>query len=443
MPTATLSAQPLFNVVLLAVSLLSVPATAEVFINEVFFDPGGAGFDQRDEFIELRGPAGFALDDYYLIAIEGEDNSAGTGAAGQIDNIFNFEGVSLGSNGFLAIRQAGNLEGGATDSGPSRYTVVPGATDLLNTGSGPGYGSGATSTIGAEDEGNEGAIENGGTTLMLIRNVSGEAPTVGFDLDDGNDGLDHPDGQEGWEIVDAVSFFEPLETVFGRAYAPVVFGREEPGQLVFFEGGIRTIDPAIEPGAEYFGVGYEIEYIGRWGNSTGQTPDDWHASNLTDNSGSGALSPAQLPPGSPVDFRQSFTGDHGDLASGSTDTPSSQPSPGQGRIESNQGVPYGTRLLTNIGGPNYITGDYNGDGVVNAADYTTWRDTEGTVGTEFAHPAADHNHDFDVDAQDYAIWTTNFGAPNATVLPASSTVPEPASVVLVALAITARLSRRP
>lgn len=425
------------------VGCLGVSASAEVFINEVFFDPGGAGFDQRDEFIELRGSANLPLDGYYLLGIESEDNLAGTGAAGTIDNLFDFSGVSLGSNGFLALRQSGNQAGGATDSGPSRYTVAPGATDLINTGTGPGYGSGATSSIGAEDQGNEGTIENGGTTLMLVRNVSGAAPTLGLDLDEGNDGLDNPNGQEGWEIIDAVAFFEPLETIFGRAYAPIVYGKETIGQQFFFEGGIRSVDPGLEPGAEYVGVGFELEYLGRWGNSTGQTNADWHASNFTDDAGSGSQPLGSLPAGSPIDFRQSYTGDHGDLASGDPNTPSSQPTSSQGRLESNKNVPYGTKLLTNIGGPNYLTGDYNGDGVVNAADYTTWRDAEGTVGTESAHPAADHNHDFAVDESDYTLWTAAYGGPNATAsVSLAETVPEPATVLPVALATLLSLSGR-
>ena len=421
-----------------------LPALAHgsTFINELFFDPGGDGFDQRDEFIELRGAPGASLDNHYLIFLEGEDNIDGTGAAGTIDNIFDLSGVSLGSNGFLAIRQAGNKTGDVTDSGPSRYTVVPGATDLVNTGTGAGYGSGATSTIGASDIGNEGAIENGGTTAMLIRNDSGAAPMLGEDLDQGNDGLDHPDGREGWTIVDSVAWFEPLETVFGRAYSPIVFGTESLGQLIFFEGGIREIDPGLEPGAEYVGVGYEVEYVGRWGNSTGETSADWHASNLTDNPGSGALSATQLPAGAPIDYRQSFTGSHGDLASGSTNVPPSQPNANQGILESNQAVPYGTRLLTNVGGPNYITGDYNADGVVDAADYTVWRNTRGEVGAEFAHPAADANHDFQVNETDFDAWAENYGAPHSTPAAGSAAVPEAATGCLAAIAMLFSASRR-
>ncbi|TWT95256.1 hypothetical protein Pla108_34000 [Botrimarina colliarenosi] len=404
----------------------ATPVVAELYINEIFYGIGNNGFEARDEFIELRGAPGMPLDNYFLLFIESEDNATHTGGAGKIDNIFDLTGVTMGSNGFLAIRQGGDGIG----SGPSQYSVVPGATDLINTGTGPGYGSGATSTIGAEDDFNEGVIENGGFTAMLIRNLGDPVtnrPTIAFDLDVGNDGLDVPTGREGWEILDAIGIHsEPREAVFGRTYAPITFGFEAIGDRVVIPGaGLATANPGLEPGGEYVGLKYEIEYIARWGNSTGQTAADWHISNLTDNPGSGSE-------GAPLDWRQSFTGEHGDLASNDDSVPPSQPTTAQGKLESNQSVPYGTKLLTNIGGPNYLTGDYNHDGYVDAADYTVWRDTSGETGTESAHPDADHNHDFMVNGDDYTIWSGAYGAPNGSAPAPTAAVPEPAALALLA-----------
>lgn len=65
-----------------------------------------------------------------------------------------------------------------------------------------------------------------------------------------------------------------------------------------------------------------------------------------------------------------------------------------------------------------LPGDYNGDNVVSAADYTVWRDQLRTLG---AAVRADGNEDGVVDHRDYAVWLTNFGA---TVVPVIS-VPEP------------------
>jgi hypothetical protein len=62
-------------------------------------------------------------------------------------------------------------------------------------------------------------------------------------------------------------------------------------------------------------------------------------------------------------------------------------------------------------------GDYNQDGLVDAADYGVWRDNLGQTGPELR---ADGNRDNVVDAIDYDIWRNNFGfndaRPNAGVI---------------------------
>lgn len=68
-------------------------------------DPGGSGEDEVDEYIELRGTPSMSLDDHYLIFIENEDTPQKDGEAGEIDNIFDLNGVALGTNGFLTLRQ--------------------------------------------------------------------------------------------------------------------------------------------------------------------------------------------------------------------------------------------------------------------------------------------------------------------------------------------------
>ena len=76
-------------------------------------------------------------------------------------------------------------------------------------------------------------------------------------------------------------------------------------------------------------------------------------------------------------------------------------------------------LLQATGG---IAGDYNGDGVVDAADYTVWRDGLGTTFTP----------------GDYDVWVANFGA---TTPEPSTSVPEPTAGLLVMLAVTAGRQR--
>ena len=311
--------------------------TAATYINEIYFDPPGSGGDLIQEYIELRGTPAESLDNVYLIFIEAEDVSTHDGQAGEIERIFNLSGQSLGSNGFLTLRQK-----------TSAYNVHPGTTDLINTGSGTGWGSGATSSLVTQSQlGSEDKIENSGFTAMLIVNNGGapSVPTIGQDLDVGNNGLDVPTGNVNWTILDSIGVFsEAGEAEFGRLYAAVNFGPDdvtEPGQVT----GSYTV------------LGYEIEYLARYGNSTGNTAADWHISNLTDDPVAG------FTPADANDFRQS----------GPSHVPNSVPS------ESNHAVPVGTNLTYSLGFPNYpvaappivdLNGTLNGSGYA-----TTWNDT--------------------------------------------------------------------
>lgn len=429
MPTLTLLPQRFVLALLGAVAVLGLPAgaSAELYINELFFNPGGNGSDGRDEYIELRGPANLTLENHYLIILEAENN----GLTGQIENIFDLgvaadgSPAAFGSNGFLVLRQKFSRYGNPD-------AINPNATDLVNNGPNlpgpafPGFGDGENSTIGASDLNSldlsnpgEGQLEGSGFTAMLIRNDEGEAPELGDSLDADNDGLDVPTGKVGWTILDSVGFLTELE-LDGRLYGRVNFVTVDefvPPEYV----------PNIEEGATFGLVNYEIEYLGRWGNSTGSNPEDWHVSNLTDNPGSGSGGVTN----DSVDWRQSVSGNHSQ-DDGNPNTPAASSNP----LESNQNVPYGTKLTNTLGSPNFITGDYNGNGVVDASDYAVWRETIGAgVGSESNHPAADHNHDFNVDSADFDLWIGNYGAPNGGVAAGGNgsiaTTPEPQSFVLL------------
>ena len=58
--------------------------------------------------------------------------------------------------------------------------------------------------------------------------------------------------------------------------------------------------------------------------------------------------------------------------------------------------------------PPELVGDYNGDDVVNAADYTIWRNALGTNVPKYS--GADGNGNGAIDAADYDEWKANFGS---------------------------------
>ncbi len=85
--------------------------------------------------------------------------------------------------------------------------------------------------------------------------------------------------------------------------------------------------------------------------------------------------------------------------------------------------------LAVVQGP-VLAGDYNFDGVVNAADYTVWRNSLGQTG---AGLAADGDGNQVIDADDYVIWKTNFGSQAPAGIALTQHVPEPSSLALLGL----------
>ena len=90
--------------------------------------------------------------------------------------------------------------------------------------------------------------------------------------------------------------------------------------------------------------------------------------------------------------------------------------------------PVGTVTLSTTSTPVVVHGDYNGNGTVDAADYTVWRDH---LGQTFTLPGRDPTNSNAINQQDYTYWTSRFGATSggAGALGAGA-VPEPATWLL-------------
>jgi serralysin len=92
----------------------------------------------------------------------------------------------------------------------------------------------------------------------------------------------------------------------------------------------------------------------------------------------------------------------------------------------------GSSGIVNLAPP-MPTGDYNHDGVVDAADYTVWRDSLGST----THLAADGNGNGIIDADDYTVWTSHFAQTAGSGSFTKGSVPEPATLVLLLVGMLA------
>ncbi len=86
-------------------------------------------------------------------------------------------------------------------------------------------------------------------------------------------------------------------------------------------------------------------------------------------------------------------------------------------------------------------GDYNHDGYIDQADFTTWADSYGDSGMNLP---ADGNGDRVIDQADYTIWADNYGSTLTT--PPTTPIPEPTTLAflltLTTLTLLNRSSRR-
>lgn len=105
---------------------------------------------------------------------------------------------------------------------------------------------------------------------------------------------------------------------------------------------------------------------------------------------------------------------------------------------------YGTTSEGGLGGgvvysidPQAVRGDYNGDGVVDAADYTVWRDTLGST----SQLAADGDFSGTVNQADFDVWANRYGD-TASAFGVAAPEPTGTALCFAAVAALATIPRR-
>ena len=85
-----------------------------------------------------------------------------------------------------------------------------------------------------------------------------------------------------------------------------------------------------------------------------------------------------------------------------------------------------------------MPGDFNKNNVVDAADYTVWRNSQGQNGIDLP---ADGSGNGTVGQEDFEIWKNNFQGDAAGLGASSQNVPEPTTLPLTIGAMLALLQR--
>jgi hypothetical protein len=118
-------------------------------------------------------------------------------------------------------------------------------------------------------------------------------------------------------------------------------------------------------------------------------------------------------------------------------------------IDFNEGGTGELAVTGNVGGNTFtfntyqpavvVPGDYNNNGIVDAADYTVWRDH---LGQSFALPNRSAANTGPIAAADFNFWKTQFGQHAGSGSGALTAVPEPATLWMLLVAAAGVSTRR-
>lgn len=237
----------------LVVAAASSLSASSFYINEILFNPGGG--DAPNEYFEIRGAPGASLSGYYLLGVEGD---SGTPNPGDIQNIFDLGTYTIGPGGYLVLAQRDH-----------NFTFDPAANWATNSGTGTGWGNGASSSVNHTADGSATDIENTSVTFLLVNRGAGSVPSLSLDLDPANTGT--LDGMPaGWSIEDSVGILDGGATDI--AYGAINFAPSANGTA-----------PNRVLSTNLAGFSFTPGYVGRRSLSTGSNPGDWISAEILSN----------------------------------------------------------------------------------------------------------------------------------------------------------------
>ncbi len=238
--------RPLRLWLLTAFLTLGGAAHAQLWINEILFNPPGN--DAPNEYVELRGTPNLLLPaGTYFVAVNGDTNND----PGTVQNVIELSGRRVGGNGFLVLLPNSNT-----------YSASLNATVLSNT-NGVGFGTASGSSVHHRGKNGQTDLEGASVTFLLIQSTN--SPSLGADMDSNDDGV--PDGAlyAGWNVLDAVAVLD-ADGAGDIGYGKINFRRDLPPG-----SGATVLTGTIVP------VGFTAQYVARASNSTNWAAASWIA----------------------------------------------------------------------------------------------------------------------------------------------------------------------
>ncbi|MBI5364982.1 MAG: hypothetical protein HZA53_17525 [Planctomycetes bacterium] len=254
---------------LLAVGTLSLAASAQVHLNEIYLNDAGT---DDTEYIELKGAPGTPLTGYVIVYVEGDKSSATSTNPGILKGGWDLSALSIGPSGYFVlgdalVTPAPDLQIGATntiENGSETFYLIQsanpaGITALLNTHVDSPLGSNTTllATLGTIED--SVAVVDGGV-LDITFDGALVIPAFGGTSDQNPYRCgDYPGA---WDLVNGLAVDPTILPPPPHPYATPGAANEnlcppppQPGTAYCFGDGVPSAFTAACPCANFGAVG--------------------------------------------------------------------------------------------------------------------------------------------------------------------------------------------